>query len=91
MTNIDKASLRRFTFKIKYDYMTDEQIDKAFKHFFGIELNENIMLKLTAGDFCVVKKKAEIMGLLQDKCKLIEMLNAEQESREPTHRKIGFI
>ena len=91
MTNIDKASLRRFTFKIKYDYMTDEQIDKAFKHFFGIELNENIMLKLTAGDFCVVKKKAEIMGLLQDKCKLIEMLNAEQESREPTHRRIGFI
>lgn len=91
MTNIDKASLRRFTFKIKYDYMTGEQIDKAFKHFFGMELNENIMLELTAGDFCVVKKKAEIMGVLHDKDKLIKMLNAEQESREPTHKKIGFI
>lgn len=49
------------------------------------------MLKLTAGDFCVVKKKAEIMGLLHNKDKLVEMLKVEQESREPTHRRIGFI
>ena len=91
MTNIDKASLRRFTFKIKYDYMTDEQISEAFKHFFGIELKENIMLKLSAGDFCVVKKKAEIMGISQDRNKLIEMLRNEQECREPQQRRIGFI
>lgn len=91
MTNIDQASLRRFTFKIKYEYMTDEQIIKAFKHFFGIELKENIMLKLSAGDFNVVKKKAEIMGISGDKDKLIEMLQNEQECREPQQRKIGFI
>jgi SpoVK/Ycf46/Vps4 family AAA+-type ATPase len=91
MTNIDQASLRRFTFKIKYEYMTDEQIIKAFKHFFGIELKENIMLKLSAGDFNVVKKKAEIMGISGDKDKLIEMLQNEQECSEPQQRKIGFI
>ena len=91
MTNIDQTSLRRFTFKIKYEYMTDEQIIKAFKHFFGIELKENIMLKLSAGDFSVVKRKADIMGISGDKDKLIEMLQNEQECREPQQRKIGFI
>ena len=91
MTNIDKASLRRFTFKIKYDYMTEEQIKLAFKHFFNLDIDDNIGLKLTPGDFSVVKKKAEIMGFSQNKEKIVAMLTAEQLYREPVHQKIGFL
>lgn len=91
MSNIDQASLRRFTFKIKYDYMTDVQLKEAFEHFFKLKLTENLHLKLTPGDFNVVRKKAEIMGFLQDEKKLISMLEEEQLYREPKHQKIGFI
>ena len=91
MENIDEASLRRFTFKIKYDYMTNEQIKLAFKHFFNMNFDEDCNLKLTPGDFKVVRQKADILGLLDNKEKLLEMLRGEQEHREPLRHKIGFI
>ncbi len=91
MENIDEASLRRFTFKIKYDYMTNEQIKLAFRHFFNMNFDEDCNLKLTPGDFKVVRQKADILGLLDNKEKLLEMLRGEQEHREPLRHKIGFI
>lgn len=30
---LDEASLRRLTFKIKFDFITKEQVKEAFKHF----------------------------------------------------------
>ena len=63
MASLDEASLRRFTFKIKFDFMTKEQANCAFEHFFGIK-NVNLNLRgLTAGDFATVKKKADFLGI----------------------------
>ena len=36
LDSLDEASLRRFTFKIKFDFMTTEQVNSAIEHFFGI-------------------------------------------------------
>lgn len=90
MDSLDKASLRRFTFKVKYDYMTSEQVTKAFEYFFGIKnvhLNSNT---LAPGDFVVVKEKAEIMDCLNNKDELIKMLDLEQVNKTPIANRIGF-
>lgn len=34
LDTLDEASLRRFTFKIKFDFMTSEQVNLAMEHFF---------------------------------------------------------
>ena len=92
MDKLDKASLRRFTFKVKYDYMTSEQRTAAFKHFFNIpNINLSHLNLLTPGDFVVVKDKAEILGLMENKEELIKMLEMEQQNKAPVSRKIGFI
>ncbi|MBO4520561.1 MAG: ATP-binding protein [Alphaproteobacteria bacterium] len=92
MDKLDKASLRRFTFKVRYDYMTADQSRLAFEHFFGIK-NAPLshLSSLSPGDFEVVRKKAEILGMLNDKDALVKMLEDEQKNKAPVHHKIGFI
>ena len=94
MDRLDKASLRRFTFKVKYDYMNDLQREICFKHFFGIEPMGGLsdLTKLTPGDFKVVKDKAEILGFLDNKDELIRMLELEMAGKDvEVVKKIGFI
>lgn len=92
MDNLDKASLRRFTLKVAYNYMTPEQSSLAFKHFFS---HSNIDLShlnsLAPGDFVVVKQKAKILGLMNNKEELVKMLEQEQQNKAPIQRKIGFL
>ena len=63
---IDKASLRRFVFKIKYDYMKPENINAGIKTYFGKEFKlTDAQVKefkyLCAGDFKVAKQKMDIL------------------------------
>ena len=89
--NLDKASLRRFTFKVEYKYMTPEQNTQAFAHFFGIkDVDLSHISSLTPGDFVVVKAKAEIMGYLNNMDELIKMLEMEQKQKDPVTHRIGF-
>ncbi len=93
MESLDKASLRRFTFKVKYDYLKSEQVQKAFKHFFNKDANLGELINLghlAPGDFMVVKNKAEILEI-ENRFDLIEMLQSEQEAKGIiTKPKIGF-
>ncbi|MBP3924742.1 ATP-binding protein [bacterium] len=76
LDTLDEASLRRFTFKIKFDFMTSEQTNLAMGHFFGIK-NANLNIKgLTAGDFATVKKKADFL-CITDLYELSKMLEDE--------------
>ena len=95
MEKIDKASLRRFTFKIKYDYLTSEQVVQAFKHFFGREISQEKVQNLTfltPGDFAVVNKKIKILGLdyIKD---IVDLLQEEMDSKgeKSTSLKMGFV
>lgn len=63
LATLDEASLRRFTFKIRFDFLTPEQVNYGINHFFGIQEVDSNLKGLTAGDFATVKKKAEFLGI----------------------------
>jgi SpoVK/Ycf46/Vps4 family AAA+-type ATPase len=85
---IDKASLRRFLFKIKYDYMTEKNVVSGVKTYFGkeFELTKEQLSKLkyiTAGDFKIAKRKMDVLedGKYTNK-KIYEYLLAEQDEKD---------
>lgn len=90
--NLDPATLRRFTFKIALDYLTPDQSQAAFHTYFALEPPPEIgnLTTLTPGDFAVVRRKAEILGHLQDAKALAELLSAECEAKPNHSRKMGF-
>ena len=91
LNTLDEASLRRFTFKIKFDFMTKEQVNKAIEHFFGIK-NADVNIKgLTAGDFATVKKKADFLGI-NSLNELSSMLQKEVKVKKSNELKnsVGF-
>ncbi len=94
MDTLDPASLRRFSFKIKYDFLTPQQVVCAFMFFFHVMIDEKDVVglnKLTPGDFALVKNKAEILGHAHDFYALKEMLETEQTLKQNrSGGRIGF-
>lgn len=94
MNRLDPASLRRFSFKVKYEFLNTAQVQTAFEHFFGVKVsNQDVasLAALTPGDFALVKNKAEILGVLKQPEKLKELLQAEQKVKtQHTTGQIGF-
>ena len=85
---IDKASLRRFLFKIKYDYMTEKNIISGVKTYFGKEFSltkEQLeeLKYVTAGDFKIAKRKMDVLedGQYSNE-KIYEYLLAEQNEKD---------
>jgi len=89
MDRLDQASLRRFTFKVKYDYLTRAQARLAFRHFFGLDFEVRLEA-LTPGDFAVAARKAAIMGL-SEPAELAELLAREQEAKGVKSAGLGFL
>lgn len=85
---IDKASLRRFLFKIKYDYMNEKNVAAGVKTYFGkqfkLKAEELKELKyLCAGDFKVAKRKMDVLenGEYSNE-KIYKYLLAEQKEKD---------
>jgi transitional endoplasmic reticulum ATPase len=91
MERLDPACLRRFTFKIHLEPMTPFQVRLAFRLFFGRDLTGacSDLADLTAGDFRVVRSKADILGI-EDPAELIAMLVSESEAKPGRTRQIGY-
>lgn len=94
LDSLDEASLRRFTFKVHYSFLTTEQVNHAIEHFFG-GVNKNgqtvVINGLTAGDFATVKKKTDFLGI-KDFDEIVKMLKSEvkvKKSKE-LQNTIGF-
>ena len=89
---LDPATLRRFVFKIALDYLTPEQAATAFRRYFGLAAPAPLasLATLTPGDFAVVRRKAEVLGQLEDPQALIAMLRAECDAKREGTRGIGF-
>ena len=86
---LDKASLRRFTFKLHFDFMDPTQVRVAFKHFFNID-TQYFIYGLTLGDFSVVKKKIEFLNIHAEE-DIIKMLQEEVDLKDKSSiRRIGF-
>ncbi|MBR1907549.1 ATP-binding protein [bacterium] len=60
---LDEACKRRFTFKLKMDFLKPQQANLAMETFFEIK-NANLNIQgLTAGDFATVKKKCDFLNI----------------------------
>lgn len=94
MDALDPASLRRFSFKVKYDFLTNKQVQEAFSYFFGLKITPRQVAgldKLTPGDFALVKNKAEILGKNTQFEAVREMLETEQKLKHNAYGSgIGF-
>lgn len=83
ISSLDKASLRRFIFKVKYDYLTPEQVKLAFKQFFGERPQVSLahLTKMAPGDFSIVKRKADVLKIT-DQIELVTMLEQEMAAKD---------
>ncbi|MYB34511.1 MAG: AAA family ATPase [Gammaproteobacteria bacterium] len=93
-SSLDMATARRFLFKITLDFLDRDQSRLAFHRWFGREapLTLDRVNELTPGDFEVVRRKARVMGQMDDGEELVELLRAEVLAR-PGHRRApaGFL
>ena len=91
METLDEASLRRFTFKIKFDFLTAPQVNQAIEHFFGIKDADVKIKGLTAGDFATVKRKLDFLGV-KDLDEIVKMLQDEVKVKNAKELKnaVGF-
>ncbi|MFW6357321.1 MAG: AAA family ATPase [bacterium] len=89
---LDPASMRRFIFKVKFDYLSAAQIRLAFTTFFKFPAPTTLggLGMLTPADFAIVKKKAEIQGCLGDPDRLVEMLGLEEMAKGSPRNALGF-
>ncbi len=89
---IDPATLRRFIFKVRLDYLTPAQIAMAFRASFGLAPPKDVvdLAALTPGDFAVARRKAGLLGRLAEPDALAAMLRAECEAKPGRTRPIGF-
>jgi hypothetical protein len=90
MEKFDKASLRRFTFKVKFNYLTLAQVKKAYRYFFGLDRFIKIPT-LTAADFALALKMAYILGVNKPE-EIDRLLLKEAQAKGHYHypRSIGF-
>jgi SpoVK/Ycf46/Vps4 family AAA+-type ATPase len=89
---VDPAAMRRFTFKLRFDYLDEQRVQAAFTGFFGAEWPESIPLAdcLAPGDFAVVKRRAQILGI-EDPVRLAKMLAEECRHKPGRSRGMGFL
>lgn len=90
--NLDSAALRRFVFKVSLGYMKPAASAAAFRAYFGLEPpgNLGVLGVLTPGDFEVVRRKAGVLGQLDDGVALTDMLRAECDAKPGGTAAIGF-
>lgn len=92
LDRIDPAALRRFTFKVKFDYMTPPQSEAAYRQFFAAEPPARLkaLQHLTPGDFAVVAKKRRLLAGSQGDPDLVRLLAQEVEAKNLRATKMGF-
>ena len=90
--HLDPATLRRFNFKLRLDYLSSEKVEAAFTTFFKLSPPKDLLdlTNLTPGDFAVVRRQAEVLGKLQDAVAVGHMLKEESENKPDQVNPIGF-
>jgi transitional endoplasmic reticulum ATPase len=90
--NLDTASLRRFTFKVGFSWLRQDQVELAFKQILGCEPPRSVghLISLCPADFTLVRDAAEFQGVLDDPEALLVALEREQRSKPGISRPVGF-
>ncbi len=92
MDKIDQAALRRFTFKIEFDYMEVRQVALAYDMFFNRPAPDDVLYlsQLTPGDFATVKKRLRFEGDNVTDTLIVQLLEAECQIKQGARQPIGF-
>jgi transitional endoplasmic reticulum ATPase len=90
--HLDRASLRRFTFRIECSYLKPDQARHAFESFFGLPapLHLGRLDRLTPSDFALVRKQVDLLDHDRDPNHLLILLEDHMVLREGERRTIGF-
>lgn len=94
MDRIDQASLRRFTFNVRFDYLDKAALQRAWRVFFGLEVVPSDGLAFTnlaPGDFAKARKQAEMLGILGKPVALADLLSDISRSKPGASGAIGFV
>lgn len=102
MDRLDQASLRRFAFKVKFDYLTADQRWSMFlnelarmgcdvDHAPDWERRVRSLDTLTPGDFAVVSRQVAMLGETPAPGAVYEVLRGECEAKEKMSRPMGFM
>ena len=93
---LDPAVMRRFTFKLKLSYLTNDGKETFFSRYFGSTLTETEKTRLfkierlTPGDFRTVKESLFYLPGKQTNDARLKSLEEESESKGGGVKKIGF-
>ena len=94
--SLDRAVLRRFTYKLKLDYLTDEGKHIFFERYFKTPLTEeerrrlNGIANLTPGDFRTVRESLYYLSNRQTNAARLNALEAEsKEKASPAARSVS--
>jgi len=89
---LDRASLRRFVVKLRFDWLTAAQARLTFRHFFGLpapaELDD--LRTLSPADFALVQRRTALRGGPPDARALVRSLAAECADRAGGRMPMGF-
>lgn len=104
MQQLDHAALRRFQFKIKFEYMTAEQVIKQFSWLVNLLHNQtypklgnyvlntlNQLKNLTMADFQIVLDQCQMLDLTPSVDDLIKELKGLSTMKSDNPRNIGFM
>ncbi len=101
MEKLDQASLRRFDFKVKFDYLTPDQNWAMFEQELGRLGGDSLpsewekpvreFTKLTPGDFAVAARQLQILDRSATALDLYRQLQEECKLKGSATGKIGFI
>lgn len=91
MKELDQAALRRFTFKVAFDFIKPEQAARLFRAYFKADAPNAILRNhiLTPGDFANVMKRARILKVTDTK-EIYDMLEEECDLKDQKPKDIGF-
>lgn len=96
--NLDAAVMRRFTFKLEFDYLDDDGKKRFFERFFKTELTDGeyeelkTLANLAPGDFRTVRQEEFYLGEPQSNADRIAALAEEckYKKAKKVTRRIGF-
>jgi Holliday junction resolvasome RuvABC ATP-dependent DNA helicase subunit len=96
-SRLDKAVMRRFDFKLHFEYLTSPQVLMLYKSLLGKsvfsdKIHEKLLtLKLlTPGDFAICKRRQKISTVKFSHTECLEILTQENNRKQQT-KAIGFI
>jgi len=92
LDRLDRASLRRFLVKLRFDWLTTAQARLAFRQFFGMAAPGSLdgLRTLTPADFALVRRRMAVRGGEANPAAALGLLAAECDGRVGARPPVGF-